>query len=111
MKKKLYQILENGKVNYVTKEKSDNKIVAQYDDEGYNNMVNMVSIFEDYTHAQQGNKVGKTKLFSNHHSFFGNISLYDLCMKYGYHREVIHNVLKNWVMYANTNTIAIGGML
>lgn len=51
MNNKLHKLLENEKVNYVTNEESNNEIVKEYDDEGYNNMVNMVSLIEYCAHT------------------------------------------------------------
>ena len=73
-------------------------------------MINMVILVKDCAQAQQGKKGGKTKLFFYHHSFSDKISLYNLCMKYGYHREVIHTIFKNWVIDANITTSALGNM-
>ena len=84
MKNKLHTLLEKGKVNYVTNEESD-------DDED-NNMITMVTLAKDCFHAQQGKKGGNTKLFHDHDSFSNKISLYELCMIFGYHREVIYNI-------------------
>lgn len=58
-------------------------------------MINMVALVEYCAHTQQGKKEVRLKLFCNHDSFSDKISLYDLCMKSSYHREIIHNICKN----------------
>lgn len=47
MNKKFDKLLENVKVIYVTNEEYATKTIEEYDDKGYNNMVNMVTLVED----------------------------------------------------------------
>jgi len=71
-------------------------------------MVNMVALVEDCAQIQQGKKRGKTRLFCNHNFFVvDKITLYDLCMKYGYHKEVIHTIFNNWFIDTNITTSAL----
>lgn len=55
----------------------------------------MITLEEYCAYTQVSKKGGETKLFHDHDYFFDKIILYDLCMKFGYHREVIHNIFKN----------------
>lgn len=53
---------------------------------------------------------GSTKLFHDHDYFYDEVSLYDLCMKYDDHKEVIHEILKSCFVHANITTSTLGDM-